>query len=506
MAPLQERLARVRLANAAAMAAAALAGAVSAPAPLAAGADGGAAAADQEAAMTLAASAAGTLGTSFLPASMRPGVDDHAMQELLRALAAPEQLTPPSGRGVSPSPLSASTSATAPTATMTKGGVGAVPKQSAKSPGSAGGKRSVAAAENGSGGTAPKKRQRSSLANSPAGTQSSPALSTAAATTAAATAPATPGPSGTKRARRGPKQPGTWARRCPALGMRVLTTEGAMPGWPVYCLCRSSRTDPPMVGCDHCHDWFHCACVNISEEEADRLPSYTCPSCCAATARPYPYNPLPLDAGYGRIIVKSAAAATAAAAAAAAAAGARGPTDSSSPILSVVGTPVRVPSPGALGSSPLDAMDVVPAAAAPGTGAASAPPKRKRQRVSAGTRRLSAAAAAAPVGLGMVLPAAVSSVGPGVVMAAAATAGTPTTTAAATVPRARAPARRPVSASKAAGGVVPTTVVPAPLADASLVVADMVMPSPDRRDWLPTPATQVQPGKPYQEGSCISWD
>ncbi|EDO44902.1 predicted protein, partial [Nematostella vectensis] len=33
------------------------------------------------------------------------------------------------------------------------------------------------------------------------------------------------------------------------------------------------------VGCDSCQDWFHGACVGISENEADQLESYVCPRC-----------------------------------------------------------------------------------------------------------------------------------------------------------------------------------------------------------------------------------
>lgn len=33
------------------------------------------------------------------------------------------------------------------------------------------------------------------------------------------------------------------------------------------------------MGCDECEDWFHPACVGISQEEAEAQDSYICPGC-----------------------------------------------------------------------------------------------------------------------------------------------------------------------------------------------------------------------------------
>ena len=33
------------------------------------------------------------------------------------------------------------------------------------------------------------------------------------------------------------------------------------------------------VGCDECEDWFHPACVGISQQEAEAQDSYICPGC-----------------------------------------------------------------------------------------------------------------------------------------------------------------------------------------------------------------------------------
>lgn len=33
------------------------------------------------------------------------------------------------------------------------------------------------------------------------------------------------------------------------------------------------------VGCDECEDWFHPACVGITQEEAEATDIYICPQC-----------------------------------------------------------------------------------------------------------------------------------------------------------------------------------------------------------------------------------
>lgn len=38
-----------------------------------------------------------------------------------------------------------------------------------------------------------------------------------------------------------------------------------------YCWCRQGDDGKPMVGCDLCEEWFHCACVGISEQHMREL-------------------------------------------------------------------------------------------------------------------------------------------------------------------------------------------------------------------------------------------
>jgi len=56
-------------------------------------------------------------------------------------------------------------------------------------------------------------------------------------------------------------------------------------GNELYCVCRKPYNPQLfMIGCDSCNDWFHAVCVNISEEDAKKIQSYTCPNCIVAKA------------------------------------------------------------------------------------------------------------------------------------------------------------------------------------------------------------------------------
>jgi ketosteroid isomerase-like protein len=46
-----------------------------------------------------------------------------------------------------------------------------------------------------------------------------------------------------------------------------------------YCICRGPDTGETMIGCDHCKDWFHLTCVDLSPQEAEELDLYKCPNC-----------------------------------------------------------------------------------------------------------------------------------------------------------------------------------------------------------------------------------
>lgn len=47
---------------------------------------------------------------------------------------------------------------------------------------------------------------------------------------------------------------------------------------PRNCVCKGPDTGA-MVYCDGCKNWFHLACVKLTEEEAQALPRYDCLMC-----------------------------------------------------------------------------------------------------------------------------------------------------------------------------------------------------------------------------------
>jgi COMPASS component SPP1 len=48
---------------------------------------------------------------------------------------------------------------------------------------------------------------------------------------------------------------------------------------PVFCSCRRPDDGNLMVACDGCDEWFHAACVNITEEEAEESEEFFCQLC-----------------------------------------------------------------------------------------------------------------------------------------------------------------------------------------------------------------------------------
>ena len=49
----------------------------------------------------------------------------------------------------------------------------------------------------------------------------------------------------------------------------------------LYCVCRLPWRDSGGLQCETCKDWFHYDCVDIDEEDADKIAVYTCPNCGA---------------------------------------------------------------------------------------------------------------------------------------------------------------------------------------------------------------------------------
>src|SRR5690606_33008763 len=48
----------------------------------------------------------------------------------------------------------------------------------------------------------------------------------------------------------------------------------------LYCLCQKKNdASLPMIFCDTCKNWFHLDCVNLAEDAAVQLKSWSCPLC-----------------------------------------------------------------------------------------------------------------------------------------------------------------------------------------------------------------------------------
>ncbi|XP_053329413.1 CXXC-type zinc finger protein 1 isoform X3 [Spea bombifrons] len=48
---------------------------------------------------------------------------------------------------------------------------------------------------------------------------------------------------------------------------------------PVYCVCRKPDINCFMIGCDHCNEWFHGHCINITEKMAKAIREWYCMQC-----------------------------------------------------------------------------------------------------------------------------------------------------------------------------------------------------------------------------------
>lgn len=54
-----------------------------------------------------------------------------------------------------------------------------------------------------------------------------------------------------------------------------------------YCVCRQPY-DGFMIGCDGCEEWYHGACIGVSQEQAQKFDKYVCIRC--STLRVYKEN------------------------------------------------------------------------------------------------------------------------------------------------------------------------------------------------------------------------
>ncbi|XP_066566218.1 CXXC-type zinc finger protein 1 [Amia ocellicauda] len=48
---------------------------------------------------------------------------------------------------------------------------------------------------------------------------------------------------------------------------------------PVYCICRKPDINCFMIGCDHCNEWFHGNCINVTEKMAKAIREWYCQKC-----------------------------------------------------------------------------------------------------------------------------------------------------------------------------------------------------------------------------------
>ena len=46
-----------------------------------------------------------------------------------------------------------------------------------------------------------------------------------------------------------------------------------------YCICRSTRADTFMIGCDKCEEWYHGDCISITEEYSKKIEKFYCLLC-----------------------------------------------------------------------------------------------------------------------------------------------------------------------------------------------------------------------------------
>merc|ERR1712083_1124710 len=50
-------------------------------------------------------------------------------------------------------------------------------------------------------------------------------------------------------------------------------------GETIYCICRSADVNRFMIGCDHCEEWYHGDCINVTEKEAKYIKKFYCKEC-----------------------------------------------------------------------------------------------------------------------------------------------------------------------------------------------------------------------------------
>lgn len=49
---------------------------------------------------------------------------------------------------------------------------------------------------------------------------------------------------------------------------------------PVYCTCEMPyNPDKSMVMCDHCQEWYHPDCLQLTLQQVQQMATFICPTC-----------------------------------------------------------------------------------------------------------------------------------------------------------------------------------------------------------------------------------
>eukprot|EP01119_Soliformovum_irregulare_P015804 TRINITY_DN4507_c0_g1_i5.p1 TRINITY_DN4507_c0_g1~~TRINITY_DN4507_c0_g1_i5.p1 ORF type:complete len:503 (-),score=105.88 TRINITY_DN4507_c0_g1_i5:67-1575(-) len=46
-----------------------------------------------------------------------------------------------------------------------------------------------------------------------------------------------------------------------------------------YCVCRGADDGTPMICCDNCNEWYHLACINMTQKQSRSMPQFYCHVC-----------------------------------------------------------------------------------------------------------------------------------------------------------------------------------------------------------------------------------
>ncbi|CAL4191671.1 unnamed protein product, partial [Meganyctiphanes norvegica] len=61
--------------------------------------------------------------------------------------------------------------------------------------------------------------------------------------------------------------------------LNTMLREEGLRDEQVYCICRTADVSRFMIGCDRCEEWYHGDCINITEQEANKIRKFFCQKC-----------------------------------------------------------------------------------------------------------------------------------------------------------------------------------------------------------------------------------